>query len=60
MADREGVDVPTAERHARAVFAALGRAVSRRQLDDLAAQLSKDYGALPPTGPREAWRRAAS
>ncbi len=52
MADREGVDGPTAERHARAVFAVLGQAVSRRQLDDLAAQLSRDYSALLPTGPR--------
>ena len=48
----EGVDVPTAERHARAVFAVVGQAVRRRQLDDLVAQLTKDYGALLPTGPR--------
>jgi uncharacterized protein (DUF2267 family) len=52
VADREGVDVPTAERHARAVFAVLGQAVTRRQLDDLAAQLPKDYSPLLPTGPR--------
>jgi uncharacterized protein (DUF2267 family) len=52
MADREGVDVPTAERHAHAVFAVLGQAVSRRQLDDLAAQLSRDYSARLQTGPR--------
>lgn len=52
VADREGVDVPTAERHARAVFAVLGQAVSRQQLDDLAAQLPKDYTPLLPTGAR--------
>jgi uncharacterized protein (DUF2267 family) len=52
VADREGADVPTAERHARAVFAVLGQAVSRRELDDLAAQLPKDYRPLLPTGPR--------
>jgi uncharacterized protein (DUF2267 family) len=52
VAEREGVDVPSAERHARAVSAVLGQAVSRQELDDLAAQLPKDYGPLLPTGPR--------
>jgi uncharacterized protein (DUF2267 family) len=33
-------------------FAALGQAVSRQALDDLAAQLPKDYGPPLPTGPR--------
>jgi len=31
VADRQGVEVPTAERDARAVFAVLGHAVSRRE-----------------------------
>ena len=34
------------------MFAVLGQAVSRRQLDDLAAQLSRDYSARLQTGPR--------
>jgi uncharacterized protein (DUF2267 family) len=50
-AEREGVDLPTAEDHARAVFAALGQAVSPSEIDDLAAELSKDYTPLLPRGP---------
>jgi uncharacterized protein (DUF2267 family) len=46
VAEREGVDLPTAERHAAAVFAALGLAVSREELHDAFAQLSKDYAPL--------------
>ncbi len=34
------------------MFAVLGQAVSRRQLDDLAVQLSRDYSARLQTGPR--------
>jgi uncharacterized protein (DUF2267 family) len=52
VAEREGTDVPTAERHARAVFLALGRAVSRDELADLAAELPKSYAPLLPAGPR--------
>jgi uncharacterized protein (DUF2267 family) len=46
VAEREGVDVETAERHARAVFTALGRAVTRDEIADLKAQLSEDYEPL--------------
>lgn len=46
VADREGVVVPTAERHARAVFAALGQAVSRREIEDMRSELPKDYERL--------------
>ncbi|MEA2273412.1 MAG: hypothetical protein QOI98_2120 [Solirubrobacteraceae bacterium] len=51
VAEREGVDIPTAQRQARAVFAALGRTLSRQELADVAAELSKDYAPLLPTGP---------
>jgi uncharacterized protein (DUF2267 family) len=51
VAQREGVDVPTAYRHARAVFDALARAVGPDELADVAAELSKDYAALLPRGP---------
>ena len=51
IAEREGTDVPTAERHTRAVFVALGRAVSRDELDDLAAELPRSYAPLLPAGP---------
>jgi uncharacterized protein (DUF2267 family) len=50
VAEREGVDVETADEHARAVFVALGRAVSPQELSDLAAELSKDYAPLLPRG----------
>jgi uncharacterized protein (DUF2267 family) len=46
VADREGTDPATAERHARAVFAALGRAVSADELADLASELPKDFDGL--------------
>jgi uncharacterized protein (DUF2267 family) len=45
-AEREGVDVAAAEKHARAVFAALRRSVEPGEIDDMAAELSKDYRAL--------------
>jgi uncharacterized protein (DUF2267 family) len=51
VAEREGVDPETADAHARAVFAALGQAVSAKQLADLAAQLPKDFAPLLPAGP---------
>jgi uncharacterized protein (DUF2267 family) len=47
VAEREGADVSRAERDARAVFAALGRCVRRRdELDDVASELPKDFGPL--------------
>jgi uncharacterized protein (DUF2267 family) len=51
VAEREGTDVPTARRHARAVFAALGRTLSRQELADLEAELPKDFAPLLPAGP---------
>ena len=51
VADREEVDVATAERHARAVFAALGRAVSPRELADMEAELPRDFAPLFAKGP---------
>jgi uncharacterized protein (DUF2267 family) len=51
VAEREDVDTASAERHARAVFTALWRAVGRDELGDLAAELSKDYDPLLPIGP---------
>ncbi|MCO6008154.1 DUF2267 domain-containing protein [Actinoallomurus purpureus] len=39
VAEREGVDVETTERHAHAVFFALGRAVSRDEIADVADEL---------------------
>jgi uncharacterized protein (DUF2267 family) len=46
IAEREEVDLDTAERHARAVFVALGRAVSADELEDLVAELPKDFQPL--------------
>jgi uncharacterized protein (DUF2267 family) len=51
VAEREEVDVATAERHARAVFAALGRAVSPRELADMEAELPRDFAPLFAKGP---------
>src|SRR6185503_5789022 len=51
VALREGTNVETAERHARAVFVALWKAVGESELKDLTAQLSKDYWSLLPFGP---------
>jgi uncharacterized protein (DUF2267 family) len=44
--EREPTTVPTAERHARAVFAAIGTAVSPEELRDVESELSKDYEDL--------------
>jgi uncharacterized protein (DUF2267 family) len=52
VAKREDVDLDTAELHARAVFTAIGRAVGRKELDDLAAELPDDFQRLVPAGPR--------
>jgi uncharacterized protein (DUF2267 family) len=43
VAAREGVAEPFAELHARAVFAALTRAVSADELRDMTSELSKDF-----------------
>jgi uncharacterized protein (DUF2267 family) len=46
VAAREGVDVAAAERHAHAVFDALGRTVSKEELADMKAELPKDFAPL--------------
>jgi uncharacterized protein (DUF2267 family) len=46
VAERDGMPVPTAARHVRAVFTALGRAVDRKELADMIAQLPKDFREL--------------
>jgi uncharacterized protein (DUF2267 family) len=51
VAQREDVPFETAERHVRAVFAALGQAISPKELSDLEAQLSRDYRPLLPRAP---------
>jgi uncharacterized protein (DUF2267 family) len=51
VADREDVDIETAQRHAAAVFVALQRAVSRQEFAALSAQLPKDFAPLLPVGP---------
>jgi uncharacterized protein (DUF2267 family) len=51
VAEREGVDVPTAESHAEAVFDALGRALPDKEFSDFVAELPKDFSPLLPRGP---------
>jgi uncharacterized protein (DUF2267 family) len=51
VAEREDVDPRTAERHVRAVFTAIWRAVGRREMADVASELSRDYAPLLPVGP---------
>jgi uncharacterized protein (DUF2267 family) len=46
VAEREGVTMDSAEQHARAVFAALGRAVSHDEIADMASELPKDFEPL--------------
>jgi uncharacterized protein (DUF2267 family) len=46
VAEREGTDTLTAERHARAVFTALRQAVGPDEYEDVRAQLGKHYAAL--------------
>jgi uncharacterized protein (DUF2267 family) len=50
VAKREGVDVETAERHARAVLEALRREVTSDEFEDMVAELPKDYAPLLPRG----------
>jgi uncharacterized protein (DUF2267 family) len=51
VAEREGVDAASAKRDARAVFTALGYAVSPGELADVAAELPQEFAALLPRGP---------
>jgi uncharacterized protein (DUF2267 family) len=46
VAEREGVDTDTAERHARAVLIALARLERSQEIADLLAELPKDYAPL--------------
>jgi uncharacterized protein (DUF2267 family) len=46
LAQREGTDAETALRHARAVFAALGRALTPEAVEHLAAALPQTYDPL--------------
>ncbi len=46
VAEREGVDVETAERHARTVFFALGKAVRPEKIADVADALPEDFEPL--------------
>jgi uncharacterized protein (DUF2267 family) len=46
VAEREGVPEETAREHARAVFAALGRALNEKELHDMIAELPKEFGDL--------------
>jgi uncharacterized protein (DUF2267 family) len=51
VAEREGVDGPTAERHVRAVLTGLGQILPAKAITDIEAQLSSDYAPLMPRGP---------
>lgn len=51
VAEREGVDIDTAQRHAQAVFTALGQAVSPDELADLLSELPREFAPLMPRGP---------
>jgi uncharacterized protein (DUF2267 family) len=46
VAEREGTDTDTAEKHARAVLTALARLERRQEIADLVAELPKDYRRL--------------
>ncbi|WP_433428733.1 DUF2267 domain-containing protein [Nonomuraea sp. CA-141351] len=46
VAEREGVDLDTADRHARAVFWAIGQAASPDEIADMAAELPDDFEPL--------------
>jgi len=51
VADRAGSDATTATLYTRAVFTALWRAVGSKEMEDVAAQLSRDFAPLLPVGP---------
>ena len=48
VAEREGTDPDTAERHITAVLGAMSQALPEREYDHLVARLSKDYAPLLP------------
>ena len=48
VAEREGTDPDTAERHIIAVLGAISQALPEREYDHLLARLSKDYAPLLP------------
>jgi uncharacterized protein (DUF2267 family) len=50
VAEREDADLGTAERDARAVFTALGQAISRDEMDQLVNELPSDFARLLPRG----------
>jgi uncharacterized protein (DUF2267 family) len=50
VAEREGTDPDTAERHIIAVLGAVSQALPEREYDHLLARLSKDYAPLLPKG----------
>lgn len=56
IADREGVDVETAEWHARAVLEAVVQAVGGGERERLEAQLSEDYWPLFDDALAVGWR----
>jgi uncharacterized protein (DUF2267 family) len=51
VAEREGVDEATAERHVRAVLAALAENLSDEEFANVVAQLPMDFAFLLPRGP---------
>lgn len=51
VARREGVDAPTARRHAAAVLDAVARAAGAEEWADVAAELPRDFAPLLPRGP---------
>jgi uncharacterized protein (DUF2267 family) len=53
VAEREQADLETAERHARAVFVALTRNLSRQERRDMMAELPQDFGRLLADGERQ-------
>ena len=50
VGERASVDLPSAQRHAAAVFTALSQAIPE-EYDNIVAQLPKDFAALLPRGP---------
>jgi uncharacterized protein (DUF2267 family) len=51
VAEREGVDVPTAQRHVPIVIEALERTVGEDEYRDMVAELPNDYAPLLPRRP---------
>jgi uncharacterized protein (DUF2267 family) len=50
VAEREGINLPVAVHHARAVVAVLQEAVSAGEMDDVRVQLSEEYNPLFESG----------